>query len=123
MNMTRLSTLALAAALVCSSALAATSPVSNTTAPQGGDRPHHEGMFERADANHDGIVTKQEFLDESSKFFDKVDTNHDGKLTQDEIKAFHEQMKQKREAWRAEHPNAGKGHFGGDKAVSGNTAQ
>ncbi len=120
MNITRFTTLALAAALVCSTAMAAGTTGNTTVPPQGGDRPHREGMFERADLNHDGIVTKDEFLKESAQFFDKVDTNHDGKLTQDEIKAFKEQ---KREEWKANHPGMEKGHFGGGRPAMGNSAQ
>ena len=33
-------------------------------------------MFVKADANHDGILTKQEL----TNFVDKFDTNHDGQL-------------------------------------------
>ncbi|HEX4972661.1 MAG TPA: hypothetical protein VFV69_16520 [Steroidobacteraceae bacterium] len=41
-------------------------------------------MLESADADHDGKVTKQEFLDsraeQAAKLFDRFDANHDGVL-------------------------------------------
>ena len=41
-------------------------------------------MLESADADHDGKVTKQEFLDsraeQAAKLFDRFDANHDGAL-------------------------------------------
>ncbi len=113
MKKNALTVLALTAALFAGQVMAADTP-----APQGpgGDRPHHDGMFERADANHDGVVTKDEFMKESASFFDKVDTNHDGKITKDEKEAFHQQMEQKREAWKAEHGDKFQG-----KATTGNT--
>ena len=41
-------------------------------------------MLESADADHDGKITKQEFLDaraeQGAKLFDRFDANHDGVL-------------------------------------------
>ncbi len=41
-------------------------------------------MLESADADHDGKITKQEFLDsraeQAAKLFDRFDANHDGVL-------------------------------------------
>jgi Ca2+-binding EF-hand superfamily protein len=56
------------------------------------DRGH--GMFERADANGDGFVTKEEFAASRDTMFQNIDANKDGNLTQEEMKAA-------REAWRA----------------------
>jgi Ca2+-binding EF-hand superfamily protein len=44
-------------------------------------------LFAAADKNGDGVVSKQEFLDERAKRFDAMDTNHDGWLSQDELAA------------------------------------
>jgi hypothetical protein len=45
--------------------------------------------LENADADHDGKVTKQEFLDanaeRAAKLFDRVDANHDGVLDAQEL--------------------------------------
>lgn len=63
----------------------------------GGDAPHHKGgkMFERADADGDGVVTKDEFLAEQTKRFDEMDADKDGKVTKDEAKAKMEEMRKK----------------------------
>ncbi len=66
--------------------------------------PHdHKGVFEQADANNDGIVTRDEFLASEGKYFDSVDTNHDGKLSKDEIQAQRQAAQARRMAWRAGH--------------------
>jgi len=43
-----------------------------------------QGREGNADADHDGKVTKQEFLDaraeQAAKLFDRLDANHDGAL-------------------------------------------
>jgi hypothetical protein len=63
----------------------------------------HKGVFEQADANNDGVVTKEEFIAAETKYFDSVDTDHDGKLSKDEIKAQREAAMKKRMMWRSEH--------------------
>lgn len=45
-----------------------------------------------ADANEDGMVTKEEFVAYHEKMFDEADTNKDGSLDADERKALHEKM-------------------------------
>lgn len=80
-----------------------------TATPAAASAPR-QGVFEKADANHDGIVTKEEFLASEGQYFDSVDANHDGKLTQDEIKAQRDRSHAKRMAWKQEHaaaPSAG----------------
>ena len=39
----------------------------------------------RADANGDGVITRQEVIDQATKRFDRMDLNHDGKLDQSEL--------------------------------------
>ncbi|MFC4308604.1 EF-hand domain-containing protein [Steroidobacter flavus] len=39
-----------------------------------------EGVFERADSNHDGSVTREEFLAARAEHFAKLDRNSDGYL-------------------------------------------
>jgi hypothetical protein len=58
-------------------------------------------MMWMADANHDGVITKDEFVNAALKRFDMADTNHDGKLTPQERKAARQAM---REKWRQAHP-------------------
>jgi len=38
------------------------------------------GMMMRADANHDGILTREEMLADVDQRFSSMDTNHDGKI-------------------------------------------
>ena len=42
-------------------------------------------LFKSMDANKDGTVTKQEYLDHHAKKFDAMDKNKDGKITADEM--------------------------------------
>jgi Ca2+-binding EF-hand superfamily protein len=48
-------------------------------------------LLDGADADHDGKVTKQEFLDaraeQAAKLFDRFDANHDGVLDAQEAEA------------------------------------
>lgn len=73
-------------------------------AEHGKDGHPHRGpghMFEKADTNKDGVVTKEEFRAQSDKFFAKLDTNGDGKITKQEQEEAHAKFKQKREEHRA----------------------
>lgn len=51
------------------------------------------GLFQRADKDGDGFVTKLEFSESRDLMFQNIDGNKDGILTQEEFK-------QAREAWR-----------------------
>jgi Ca2+-binding EF-hand superfamily protein len=55
------------------------------------DKGH--GLFQRADKDGDGFVTKLEFTDSRNALFQTIDANQDGILTEDELR-------QAREAWR-----------------------
>lgn len=44
-------------------------------------------MAMRADANNDGVVTRDEAMAPSDRRFDMLDTNHDGRVTRDEFRA------------------------------------
>jgi hypothetical protein len=48
-------------------------------------RPGAEGMFERADANDDGSVTKAEFIAARGVQFAKFDRNSDGHLDSNDV--------------------------------------
>jgi len=48
-------------------------------------RPGAEGMFERADANDDGSVTKAEFIAARGKQFARFDRNSDGRLDSNDV--------------------------------------
>lgn len=44
--------------------------------------------FAQADKDHDGVLTRAEFLADALRFFDRIDLDHDGKLTPDEVSAY-----------------------------------
>ncbi|WP_254602831.1 EF-hand domain-containing protein [Sphingomonas bacterium] len=46
------------------------------------------GGMMAADANHDGIVTREEALAAADRRFDEMDANHDGTITPDEMTAY-----------------------------------
>jgi Ca2+-binding EF-hand superfamily protein len=81
--------------LLAASALAAVAmPVMAANgAAQSGD--FAERMFNRMDANGDGVITKKEFEDYNSKRFDELDTNHDGKVSHAEMEAAREKARKK----------------------------
>ena len=67
---------------------------------EGREGHHRAMMLQMADANHDGMVTKAEFVAGGLKMFDLADTNHDGQLTPTERKAAREKMHSlMRERW------------------------
>jgi len=40
--------------------------------------------FDRADSNHDGVLTRDEMIADAGRFFATLDKDHDGRLTPDE---------------------------------------
>lgn len=67
--------------------------------PRGQGGP--EMMIEKMDANKDGVVSLDEFLEAHKTRFTEIDTDKSGTLTPEEIKAHHEakrgEWKEKRE--------------------------
>ena len=60
----------------------------------GGD-PSRVAGFKKRDANHDGVVTKEEAITYGrahgivNKIMKEADTNHDGYLERNEVKAYY----------------------------------
>lgn len=101
MRLTMLSCL-LASTLLSTAALAEPAAAPATTpAPSGmmggghGKPPVFMGPSADADVNHDGALSREEFLVSAEKRFKEMDANGDGKVTPDEMKAFHQKMMQK----------------------------
>jgi hypothetical protein len=61
------------------------------------EKGEHKGhkMFEDADSNKDGKLSKEEFLARHEKKFGEIDANKDGSLTPDEMKAHGEARREK----------------------------
>ena len=68
--------------------------------PDFGDH-RRDFMFEHADQNHDGKVTRAEAQQAAKERFDRLDANHDGVVTRDE---FGQHLKQMAEA-HGHHPD------------------
>jgi hypothetical protein len=66
----------------------------------------------RADANGDGVVTKDEYMAMQRSRFDMMDADHDGQLTKAERDAFRAQMMQRMQS-RGDHGGWGSGDHGG----------
>lgn len=70
------------------------------TVPAMAESGHEKGdrgakMFEKLDADKDGVISEAEFLAKSKERFAAMDGNSDGKVTQEEAKAAHEKMREK----------------------------
>ncbi|MFO1507410.1 MAG: EF-hand domain-containing protein [Lysobacterales bacterium] len=58
-------------------------PGAKPAAPAGSEQ--RESPFDEMDTNHDGVVTREEFMAFRDKRFKELDTNHDGKVTPEEV--------------------------------------
>ncbi|KQM66555.1 MULTISPECIES: EF-hand domain-containing protein [unclassified Sphingomonas] len=67
-------------------------------------RSRHMGdrMLERADANKDGVVTREEFRAVATRMFDRQDVNHDGRIDAAERKQWRDQRMARRGGETAE---------------------
>lgn len=61
---------------------------------------HADQMFARMDANGDGMINADDRAEHRQQRFADSDTNGDGELSQAEMKAMHEQRKERREERR-----------------------
>lgn len=79
------------------------SAIAQTDAPPQGQMPPPPGHGMRgmgglmaADANHDGIITRQEAIAAADRRFDAIDTDRDGKISPDEMSAYRQEMATRR---------------------------
>lgn len=79
-------------------------PAMAQSTPPAGAPPHDGGPMGKfnADTDGDGMLSRAEFQAMQDKRFDEMDTNHDGKISKDEMKAHHEQMKERMKEKRGE---------------------
>lgn len=90
----------LTTAILASMTLGASFAMAEETPPPGGPGGHHgprmEKMWEKIDADKDGVVTQTEHDAFTSARFKEMDGNGDGKVTKEEMQAHH---KAKMEKW------------------------
>lgn len=72
-----------------------------------------QGLFDRADADHDGRLSKAEHAAAAQLMFDELDADHDGDASAAEMDAHHAAMHD-RHLQRARHVEAGK-DLGGER--------
>ncbi|WP_239987351.1 ca2+ sensor protein [Sphingosinithalassobacter portus] len=94
-----------------SAALAATmlTGIGAAVAQDASQTPPRHGPGMMADANHDGIVTREEVIADAERRFARVDTNGDGVITAEERQAAREAMRERmreRRSQRAENGDA-----------------
>ena len=53
-------------------------------------------MFDKKDANSDGVISKAEFVTHAEKKFAKMDSDGNGKITKEEVKSYWNAKKEKR---------------------------
>lgn len=83
----RLTLVALGASLLAGAAHA------GQQGPQDGPRGPRPDPLAMADANKDGIVTREEMLASVQAHFNEMDANHDGKVTPEEREAFNAKLR------------------------------
>ena len=59
--------------------------------PFRGDAPQVQ-WFEQADADHDGAISRAEFLADAQRFFQRLDRGHDGEIDPDDIQVYESRM-------------------------------
>ncbi|MGE0742367.1 MAG: hypothetical protein AB7O98_13580 [Hyphomonadaceae bacterium] len=90
--------------LFAAAGLAALAGVTGVALAQsGGERPERPGWFQ-ADANNDGVLTRQEFDAGSEARFAQMDSNNDGQLSREERR---ESRAERREGRRGGHHRGG----------------
>ncbi len=68
-------------------------PAGTDTATPAPAAPMRSRMFERLDANHDGMVSRDEYHAQVAERFDRLDANHDGFLDQSEMTAMRDRAR------------------------------
>lgn len=78
----------------------------------GGDRGHKmmERMFDQADTNGDGEISKEEFMAQAEARFKEIDQNGDDKITKEEVEAHREKMRQRWQEMKQQHKDMGMGN-------------
>lgn len=87
----------LAALTLSAAAIGGVASAQYEQAPQARPMPGMRGGgMMRADADHDGVVTRAEAMADADRRFARMDANHDGAISADEMAAYRQQMFQRR---------------------------
>jgi len=70
------------AALISTTVSAQTAPKPAPATPETASKP---SQFDQVDTDHDGFISRAEFMAADKKRFEEFDTNHDGKIDAKEI--------------------------------------
>jgi Ca2+-binding EF-hand superfamily protein len=73
-------------------ALTFISPMGEPFRTEAGQQAPEDVWFERADANHDGKITRAEFTADAGRFFRLLDANHDGMISDQEIQRYEDDI-------------------------------
>lgn len=80
---------------------------------QQGQMPNLDDVFfKQFDANQDGQVSKQEFLQPTEAQFAHMDKDGNGSLNRAEVKAFNDEMQQRMREMQQRHMQQSGGHPG-----------
>lgn len=89
--------------LILSAAVLAFSAAPAMAEEGGAGKDWHGKMWEQADADGDGAVSKAEFLARSEERFALIDADGDGNISKEEMQSHHEAMRGKMKQHRHMH--------------------
>lgn len=87
-----------------------------------GGQEHIDKMFNNFDANHDGKVSQDEFLDRMKEKFKKLDADGDGYVSKAEAEKFAQDMHERRGKMHRSNGAAGGSSSGATGGSSGGTS-
>lgn len=96
-------------------ALTFISPMGEPFRSKPGDTPPEDIWFERADADHDGKITRAEFMADAGRFFRALDLNHNAEIGPEEIEHYEEYMAPEVRTGGFDLPVPGGGHHSGSR--------
>lgn len=87
----------LALALIASAASAMAQTPPPPPPPPGGPMRGPDGGMMAADADRDGVITREEAITQAAERFDRMDANRDGRIDRAEIDQMHDAWRDRRD--------------------------